>query len=267
MSVYIREKPEYLDRALRSVLQEQILIPKELVIVEDGPLTKELYEIIYYYKNRYSTIIKSVVLKENKGLGEALNIGLKATSFEVVARMDSDDISLPNRFIKQYNFFMNNNYDVVGTNMIEFEKDETNIIRLKNVPENHKEILKYSKFRNPINHPTVMFKKKAVLESGNYERMPCFEDYYLWIKMLKKGYRFYNIQEPLLKFRTGKEMIKRRGSFEYFKNEKYFFNELFRIGYLNYFEYLQAISIRFFFRIFPDSIRLFFYNKMLRSKK
>jgi len=97
--------------------------------------------------------------------------------------------------------------------------------------------------------------------------MPFCVDYYLWIKMLKKGYMFYNILEPLIKVRTVKEMIKRRGRFEYFKNEKYFFNELFRIGYLNYFEYLQAIGIRFFFRIFPDNLRLFFYNKMLRSKE
>lgn len=267
MSVYIKEKPEYLDRALKSVLQEQILIPKELVIVEDGPLTKELYEVIYYYKNRYPSFIKSVVLKENKGLGEALNLGLKAASFEVVARMDSDDISLPHRFIKQYSFFKNNNYDVVGTNMIEFEKDESNITRLKKVPENHEDILKYSKFRNPINHPTVMFKKKAVLESGNYEKMPYFEDYYLWIKMLKRGYRFFNIQEPLLKFRADKEMIKRRGNLDYFKNEKAFFKILLKAGYLNYFQYHAALSLRFFFRIFPDNVRFFLYRFALREKK
>ena len=160
ISVYIKEKAEYLDRVLKSAIQEQFLILKELLIVEEGPLTKELYEVIYHYKNRNSTIIKTVALKENKGLGEALKIGLKATLFEVVARMDSDDISLPDRFIKQYSFFMNNNYDVVWTNIIELEKDENNIIGLKKVPENGQDILKYSKLRSFINRMTVMFKKR-----------------------------------------------------------------------------------------------------------
>jgi len=160
ISIYLKEKAEYLDRVLKSALQEQILILKERLIVEGGSLTKKLYEVIHHYKNRNSTFIKTVALKENKGLGEALKIGLKATLFEVVARMDSDDISLPDRFIKQYSFFMNNNYDVVWTNIIELEKDENNIIGLKKVPENGQDILKYSKLRSFINRMTVMFKKR-----------------------------------------------------------------------------------------------------------
>lgn len=266
MSVYIKEKPEYLNRALKSILEEQILKPAEVVIVEDGPITTELKNIIDKYKRNYPNVIKSVILNENKGLGDALNIGLKATSYDIVARMDADDISLAERFEKQYSFFLANKYDVVGTNVLEFETSEYNIIAHKKVPESHYEILKYAKFRNPINHPTVMFNKKAVLESGSYEKMPGFEDYYLWVKMLKKGYQFYNIQEPLLKFRTGKETIKRRGGLEYFKNEKVLFKKFVEIEFLNYFQYLLSLSMRFPFRIVPENFRMFFYKKWLRDK-
>lgn len=266
MPVYIKEKPEYFDRALKSVLEEQLLKPAEVVIVEDGPITIELKNIIDKYKRDYPNIIKSVILNENKGLGNALNIGLKATSFDIVARMDADDISLPERFERQYSFFLANKYDVVGTNILEFETNEYNIVGQKKVPENHSDILKYAKFRSPINHPTVMFNKKAVLESGSYEKMPGFEDYYLWVKMLKKGYQFYNIQEPLLKFRTGKETIKRRGGLEYFKNEKALFKKFVEIEFLNYFQYLLSLSMRFPVRIAPKNFRMFFYKKFLRDK-
>lgn len=266
MSIYIKEKAEYLDRALRSILVEQTLKPKEIVIIEDGPITIDLINILDKYKNEYPNIIKSVVLNENKGLGDALNIGLEATSYDIVARMDADDISLPERFEKQYRFFVSNKYDVVGTNVLEFETNEDNIVGFKKVPENHSNILKYAKLRNPINHPSVMFNKKAVLECGSYEKMPGFEDYYLWVRMLKKGYRFYNIQEPLLKFRTGKETIKRRGGLEYFKDEKAFFKKLLEIEFLNHFQYFTSLSIRFPFRIVPENFRLFVYKKFLREK-
>jgi len=266
MSVYIKEKSEYLDRALKSILDDQFLKPKEVVIVEDGPITEELKKVIIKYKEKYPNLIKSVILKKNQGLGEALNTGLKETSYEIVARMDADDIALPKRFEAQYKILTENNYDLVGSSVYEFENSEDNIIGYKKVPENFSEIIKYSKSRNPINHPTVMFKKYAVIDSGGYEKMPDLEDYYLWVKMLKKGYKFYNIQEPLLKFRAGKEMIKRRGSLRYFKNEKSFFKELLRVNYINHIEYYRNLAIRFFFRICPNSLRLFLYKKILRKK-
>jgi len=266
MSVYIKEKPEYLDRALKSILIEQTLIPKEIILVEDGPITVQLKEIIEKYKMEFPNIIKSIKLENNKGLGDALNIGLKKTSYDIVARMDTDDIALPKRFEKQYKVISENNYDVVSSNVYEFENNENNIIGVKKVPENSSEILRYSKYRNPINHPAVMFRKKAVIDSGSYEKMPDFEDYYLWVKMINRGYKFYNIQEPLLKFRIGEEMIKRRGGLEYFKNEKALFKKFVEIGFLNYFQYFLALSMRFPFRIVPDNLRMFFYKKWLREK-
>lgn len=267
MSVYIKENPKYFERSLKSILEEQTLKPKEIVIVEDGPITEELKKVIIKYKEKYPNIIKSVILEKNQGLGDALNIGLKKTSYDIVARMDTDDISLPKRFEEQYKILLENNYDVVGSNIYEFENNENNVIGYKKVPENSSEIIRYSKTRNPINHPSVMFKKCAVINSGSYEKMPDFEDYYLWVRMINKGYKFYNIQKPLLKFRTGNEMIKRRGSLRYFKNEKNFFKKLLEIRHINYMEYFRVLVIRFFFRIFPDNLRLFLYKNVLRKKE
>lgn len=266
ISVYIKEKPEYLDRALKSILIEQELFPKEVVLVEDGPLTEKLNNVIENYKKKFSNIIKSVKLEENQGLGIALNKGLENCRFDIIARMDTDDIALSKRFKIQYNFFVKNNYDVVGSNIIEFEKDENNIISYKIVPENHEEIVKYSKKRNPINHPSVMFKKEAVLNCESYLDMPGFEDYYLWIRMIMNGYKFYNIQEPLLKFRTGIEMIKRRGSIKYIKYEKNFFKQLYKDNYISNLDFKKEIAKRIIFRIIPEKLRLKLYKVFLRKK-
>jgi len=266
MSVYSKEKPEYLERALRSITDDQDLLPSEIVLVEDGPLSNELYSTIAKYLSKYKDILKIVKFDENRGLGNALRIDLTHCTNEIIARMDSDDISLPWRFRVQYNFFIEHNFDVVGANILEFEGDENNVVGMRKVPELHDDIVAYSKRRNPMNHPAVMFKKGSVLNVGSYEEIKGFEDYYLWVKMIRNGCIFYNIQEPLLKFRTGKGMIKRRGSFNYSSTEVNFFKTLHEIGYINQSEYLKIVFIRTLFRILPNNFRLFLYRKFLRER-
>jgi len=266
MSVYSKEKPEYLERALRSITDDQDLLPSEIVLVEDGPLSNELYSTIAKYLSKYKDILKIVKLDENRGLGNALRIGLTHCTNEIVARMDSDDISLPWRFRVQYNFFIEHNFDVVGANILEFEGDENNVVGMRKVPELHDDIVAYSKRRCPMNHPTVMFKKGSVLNVGSYEEIKGFEDYYLWVKMIRNGCTFYNIQQPLLKFRTGREMIRRRGSFNYLSTEVSFFKMLREIRYINQSEYFKNVFIRTLFRILPSNFRLFLYRKFLRER-
>ena len=266
MSVYSKEKPEYLERALRSITDDQDLLPSEIVLVEDGPLSNELYSTIAKYLSKYKDILKIVKLDENRGLGNALRIGLTHCTNEIVARMDSDDISLPWRFRVQYNFFIEHNFDVVGANILEFEGDENNVVGMRKVPELHDDIVAYSKRRNPMNHPAVMFKKGSVLNVGSYEEIKGFEDYYLWVKMIRNGCTFYNIQQPLLKFRTGREMIRRRGSFNYLSTEVSFFKMLREIRYINQSEYFKNVFIRTLFRILPSNFRLFLYRKFLRER-
>ena len=179
MSIYKKEEPKYFSEALESVLNQTVM-PNEIVIIEDGILTKELQDVIIKYKEKYPDIIKNYPLKENKGLGLALNYGVTKCKHNLIARMDTDDIALPTRFEKQLEIFEKNpSYDIVGGNILEFAEG-TNITNTRIVPEKKEEIYKYAKKRNPMNHVTVMFKKDTILEVGNYENLPYFEDYYLW---------------------------------------------------------------------------------------
>ena len=263
--LYFKEKPEYFDRALKSIYFDQILKPTEIVIVEDGPLTEQLDNIVKTYLEKLPNILKIVKLEKNKGLGTALNIGVKNCSYEIIARMDSDDISLPERFEKQLALMKTGKYDLIGSNIFEFEGDENKIIAIKKVPENMEEILKYSRTKNPINHMSVMFNKYSVLRAGNYLPFYGFEDYYLWVRMLINGMVFYNIQEPLLKVRGGKEMIKRRGGSKILRAEIKFFNKLNKIGFISKFELIKILVIRTIISMIPNSWRGAFYRCFLRK--
>ena len=126
--------------------------------------------------------------------------------------MDTDDIAMPERFEKQLAVFKKYpDIDVVGAWINEFEDNVSNIKSVRKLPELPDDIRQFAKRRNPINHPVVMFRKSAVLAAGGYRHFPLFEDYYLWIRMLMNGAKFYNIQESLLYFRFSPEMFKRRG--------------------------------------------------------
>lgn len=167
--------------------------------------------------------LKVLSLVTNRGLGKALNEGLKYCSHELVARMDTDDIAMPERFEKQLAVFKKYpDIDVVGAWINEFEDNVSNIKSVRKLPELPDDIRQFAKRRNPINHPVVMFRKSAVLAAGGYRHFPLFEDYYLWIRMLMNGAKFYNIQESLLYFRFSSEMFKRRGGWKYMINELHF---------------------------------------------
>lgn len=263
LSIYHKEKPEYLLQSLDSVFA-QTLRADEVILVKDGPLTEELYRVLEEFQGKYQEL-KTVPLKENVGLGEALNEGLKHCSHDIVARMDTDDICKPDRFEKQLAVFKNNpDVDVVSSWIDEFEGDVKNILSTRKLPETHSEIYEYGKKRCPINHPAVMFKKSAVLTAGGYMHLPLFEDYYLWVRMLVNGAKFYNIQESLLYFRTSSAMFMRRGGLKYALTEVSFLWKMHKIGYVNLISTIKSIFIRFTVRIMPNSIRGFIYKKLLR---
>ena len=264
MSVYIKEQAIYLDNAINSILQVQSLKLGELVLVADGPLTQELYNVVDKYKGLYSNI-RLVQLQKNLGLGKALNEGLKHCSYDVVARMDTDDIAKPERFKKQIEFLKDNpDVDVVGCWTDEFIGDTDNIVSQRRLPELHDDIMKFAKHRNPINHPTVMFRKKAVLDAGGYKHFPLFEDYYLWIRMLKNGAKFYNIQESLLFFRTSIDVYKRRGGFKYAVTELKLRKEMYTMGFISLWDFIVYTLPRFITRIIPSVFRKYLYKTFLR---
>lgn len=234
-------------------------------MVKDGPLTKELDTIVSDYERCYS-ILKVVALAQNQGLGRALNEGLKHCSYDLVARMDTDDIAKPNRFEKQVRVFNEHpEIDICSAWIDEFEGDLTHIISTRKLPETHNEIARYAQVRCPINHPVVMFRKKAVLEAGGYQHFPLFEDYYLWIRMLVNGAKFYNIQESLLYFRFSPAMFKRRGGWKYAMDELHFQSLLRQKKFISWSTYIKNVVIRLVTRLMPNRLRAFVYKKMLRK--
>ena len=175
MSVYQKENPDFLRKSLNSVLIEQNHKPDELVLVEDGPLTEELYQTIQDFKETFPEM-KVLPLKENVGLGEALHRGVEACSYDWIARMDTDDIATPDRFQQQVDYIEQHpQLDVLGGNIIEFDTEPDQIVAEKQMPLSHEEIIKRLQRRNPFCHMTVFFKKSSVLKAGNYKPLHAYE--------------------------------------------------------------------------------------------
>ena len=264
LSVYKKEQPVYLQQSLDSLFN-QTLLPNEVILVKDGPLTNELEEVIVRYTQMYPTL-KVVSLLENQGLGKALNEGLKHCSYELVARMDTDDISKSDRFERQIEIFKSSSdIDVVSSWIDEFEGDISNVLSIRRLPELHGDIYAFAKNRNPVNLPVVMFRKQAIIDVGGYQHFPLFEDYFLWIRLFMNGAKFYNIQDSLLYFRFSPDMFKRRGGWKYALDELRFQYTMKQMGFLSYAHFFKNISIRFVVRIIPNSLRTILYKKILRK--
>ena len=266
MSVYVKENPFFLNESLNSILVDQTVIPNEVVLIKDGPLTEELDKVISNFQVNHQQL-KVIALEKNVGLGEALSVGLESCSYDLVARMDSDDISESNRFEKQINYFFNHPKCVLlGSNIKEFHETVSNF-RLKKQPLTKEEIEKYSKFRNPFNHPSVMFKKKYIVNLEGYEHCPLFEDYLLWVKVIHSGAEVANLEESTVYMRASNGLYSRRGGYKYCLNILNFRNKCLKNGYINIFDYIKVVPIQLIMALMPGSIREKIYVKVLRSEK
>lgn len=264
MSLYSKERPEYLGLALNGVF-DQTLLPSEMIIVADGVLTPSLYGVIEEYSYRLN--IKLIQLKENVGLGKALSEGLKHCSYNLIARVDSDDICYRNRFEKQIDFLLANPHiSVVGSYLSEFNKVPRDCDRVKKVPLEPVEVIAYSKNRNPLNHPSVMYKKNDILQVGAYKHMPYFEDYYLWLRLIKMNYKIANIPEPLVYFRIGSDMIGRRHGIAYLSYEYKFFKCCWEENIIGFWQFIKLSVTRLPLRILPKKTLNRFYQIFLRGK-
>lgn len=220
MSVYAKENPEHLRQALESNLK-QTVVPDELVLVCDGPLTDELDKVIADFKTIYPEHLQIYRLQENRGLGEALNYGLEKCRYDWVARSDSDDICAPDRFEILMDYVNTHpNIDILGSYIDEFNSDYQNPVHKKQLPLEHDAIVELAKFRNPMNHMAVMFKKETIEKIGSYQHLPYVEDYYLWIRAIQSGAKLANVDQYLVHARIGNGMMKRRSNIEYIKSWK-----------------------------------------------
>ena len=261
MSVYGKDNPEHFYEALKSVFELQRVKPSEVILVKDGPLPKELEREIEHFYEHNLDILTLVSLDDNVGLGNALKEGIKYCSNEWIARMDSDDIAVPARFEKQFLFLEKHpEVDILGGWICEFDQNPKHCTRERKVPATHSEIVKFSKYRNPMNHVTVIFKKSVVEEAGGYQSMNGFEDYYLWMRLIKRGKKFANIPYVIVKVRTGQEMIRRRQGWQYAKDETSLEVAAYKIGFWSGVDLFKNFFIRFLPRLMPVFIVEKLYN-------
>lgn len=281
MSVYKKEKPEYLREALESVIS-QTLPPDEIVLVEDGPLTTELDKVVddieallrqkaemtqhgQSYKERLPQL-KVVKLEQNQQLGRALAEGLKHCTNELVARMDTDDIAVSDRFEVQYKYMAEHpEIAVSGGLMEEFDPADESYRKVKNMPTSKENIKSYSRYRNPVNHMTVMFRKTKVEEAGGYRHFPFLEDYDLWTRMQAKGCEFANIDKVFVRARTERDIYKRRGGRKYCMQYLELRKQQRQLGLLNIKEYTVAIVLTIGMTLQPSWLRKLVYQRALRK--
>lgn len=247
MSVYFKEQPSYFESALNSLVG-QILPASQVVIVEDGAISSELEVVIDRYRDILP--IKSVKIKNNSGLANALNVGLEACDHELIARMDTDDIALPSRFAVQFDFMSRNIHVAACSAYLEERCDKMSVVRcIKKLPLTNSELKRFAKFRSPLSHPVVMFRKSAVQAVGGYPQIYP-EDYPLWCKLLSSGYELANIPEVLLHMRAGEAMLARRGR-SFLKGYIQTYKLIYELGMISYPRLICSVLLQSCIRYSP----------------
>lgn len=256
MSLYYKESTENLDSCFRS-LEQQTLQPTEIILVMDGPVGLLLESVVSRWEDKLP--IHRVQLEKNMGLGLALAEGMKHCSYEYIARMDTDDICLPHRFQRQMMFMAeNNDVALLGAAVIEF--DEEGRHRLKRLPERHADIKHFSRFKNPFNHMSVMFKKSVVEQVGGYQHHLFMEDYNLWLRIIAENFITHNLTDILLNVRAGSGMLKKRRGFNYIKSEVSLFNLKRKLKTASVVNNLAAFLVRVSTRVAPEKFLELLYR-------
>lgn len=263
MSVYFKEKPNNLKQAMES-MRNQTVPTNDFVLVCDGKLTQELDAVIAEEQKKFGPVLNVKRLMINSGLGNALNIGLKECKNELVARMDSDDLSRNDRCEKQLRLFSENpDISLSSGTISEFVDNPKKPIGQRKLPITNKEIRKFSRKRNPMNHPCVMFRKSAVEQAGGYkETYHLFEDYYLWVRMLMIGCNAKNIPDILLDMRSPVDLYKRRGGKKYAGDMLQFHQWMLQNNWSNIRNYLTGAVPHAVVCVLPNELRKFIYKHL-----
>ena len=260
MTVYQKDDPKHFSEAIESMLK-QTVPTNDFILVCDGKLPIGLNRVIAGYGNK----LKVIRLDKNYGLGIALNKGLASCSNELIARMDSDDISLPDRCEKQIREFENDDQlSVLSGTVQEFSGDV--LLQKRALPEYNDEIIEWSRKRNPFNHPAVMFRKSAVIKAGGYtEDFHLFEDYDLWTRMLRNDEKAKNLTDVLLYMRVSDNTYKRRGGKNYAKALLKFHNHLRKSGWIDLRSFLTCAVPHAGVCVMPNTLRKKVYKTLRES--
>lgn len=263
MSIYHKEKSEYLRQCMDSILSQTVK-PTEIVIVKDGPLTEELDSVIGEYVSKEPGLYNIVPLEKNIGLGLALAEGMLHCNNELVARMDTDDISRKDRFEKLLaEFEADPELDICGSHIVEFEESVDKLVARRTVPLDDNSIKEYQKKRDGFNHVSVMFKKSAVMRAGNYQSCLLMEDTLLWVNMIMAGAKCKNIDDDLVYVRIGSDMYERRGGLSYFKKYKEGRKKVRATGYISAWDYYYTLLVQLAVCLIPNKLRGWVFKVLL----
>jgi glycosyltransferase involved in cell wall biosynthesis len=261
LSVYDGDEPDYLRRAFRSAVDDQTVRPDQVIIVRDGPVREEIAQVLDELRATSLVPVSYVPLEVNAGLGPALDHGLAASWFDVVARMDADDVAMPHRFEVELPLMAD--ADIVGSGLLEFTGDTDAIVGQRVPPTEPGHIRRYARMHDPFNHPTVVYRRRAVQAAGGYGDLPLMEDYALFARMLGNGARAANVAEPLVFYRVGATAFKRRGGTALLRSELRLQREFRRSGFTTLGEYLRNVAIRGGYRLVPWWCRRALYKPIV----
>lgn len=265
MSTWRNDDPDQLEQAFRSSVHEQTRPPAQVVLVQDGPVPNALAARIEKLVADSPVPVDHVVLEENRGLGPALDAGLAACRHEVVARMDSDDVSVPERFERQLPL-IEAGADIVGSGLVEFGATPDDVVGRRTPPTDPDEIRRVIRFRDPFNHPTVVYRRSAVLAAGGYADLALLEDYLLFTRMVENGARPANLAEPLVLYRVGEGAYARRGGTALLRSEVELQRRLHALGITSRAELLRNLVVRGGYRLVPEGIRKVAYRALLANR-
>jgi glycosyltransferase involved in cell wall biosynthesis len=263
ISVYDGDRPDHLRRSFRSAVDDQTVPPDQVIIVRDGPVRAELAACLDEFVASSRVPVTLVPLEANGGLGPALDQGLAASRYDIIARMDADDVAMPHRFEVQLPLI--ENADIVGSGLLEFISDTDHIVGRRTPPTDPDHIARYARLHDPFNHPTVVYRRQAVMAAGGYGDLPLMEDYALFTRMLLTGARAVNVAEPLVFYRVGATAFKRRGGTGLLRSELRMQREFLRSGFISPAGYVRNVAVRGSYRLVPWWLRRAAYRLLVET--
>ncbi len=265
MSVWGGDRADYLAAAFHSVVHDQTRPPDDVVLVQDGPVPPELEQMITGLIHESPVQTSLLALDSNVGLGLALDQGMAACAHDIVARMDADDIALPHRFEVQVPL-VEDGIDLLGAALLEFGTGPDDIVGTRVPPIDPAEIVRYARFHQPFNHPTVVYRRTAVQAAGGYRHLALMEDYLLFARMIDRGARVGNVEEPLVLYRVGDGAYGRRGGVALLKSEWALQRRLRGMGFTSRAQFIRNVVVRGGYRLVPERIRTAAYRRIIATK-